>query len=92
MNQLKTIIIFYFIHLLSYKILKDIEKIIANHIFTHIYSDHNYAIINSLKYVKRDLQLYLKTINLYLDNEFIPLNTKLILKYMKNIIIQKIIH
>jgi glycosyltransferase involved in cell wall biosynthesis len=69
----------------------NIEKIIANHIFTHIYSDHNYAIINSLKYVKRDLQLYLKTINLYLDNEFIPLNTKLILKYMKNIIIQKII-
>ena len=70
----------------------NIEKTIANHIFTHIYNDHHYVIINSLKYLKRDFQFFLKTINLYIHNKFIPLKTKLILKYLRNVIIQKNIH
>ena len=67
-----------------------IEKKIANLIFSHIYSDQHDAIINSLKDLKSDFQFYLRTINLYIHNEFIPLKTKVILKYLRNIIMRKV--
>ena len=67
-----------------------IEKTIANLIFSHIFSDQHDAIINSLKDLKNDFQFYIKTINLYIHNEFIPLKTKFILKYLRNIIKRKV--
>ena len=63
------------------------EKNIASYIFFFIYNRHQCVIINLLKNLYRDFQFYLGTINLYLHNEFIPLNTKLIMRRMRDSIL-----
>ena len=67
----------------------NIEKKIANYIFYSIYSRRSEAIINLLIHLRKDFQFYLKTINLYLKNEFIPLKSKKILKNLKNAILSQ---
>ena len=67
----------------------NIEKKIANYIFTSIYNRHSDIIINLLMHIHRDFKFYLETINLYIYNDFIPLSTKLILKKLRNIILHK---
>jgi len=67
----------------------NIEKKIANYVFTSIYKRHNDIIINLLMHLHRDFKFYLETINLFIHNEFIPLSTKLILKKLRNAIIYK---
>ena len=62
----------------------NIEKNIANYIFSEIYIHHPDIIIKLLKRLSSDLKFYLETINLYLRNDFIPLNSKIILEKMKN--------
>ena len=67
----------------------NIEKKIANYVFTSIYNRHSDMIINLLMHIHRDSKFYLETINLYIYNDFIPLSTKLILKKLRNIILHK---
>ena len=67
----------------------NIEKKIANYVFTSIYNRHNDIIINLLMHLRRDFKFYLETINLFIHNEFIPLSTKLILKKLRNAIVYK---
>ena len=67
----------------------NIEKKIANYIFNSIYNRHSKTIINLLMNLKKEHQFYLKIINLYLNNIFIPLSTKIIFKKMRNAIISR---
>ena len=67
----------------------NIEKKIANYIFTSIYDRHKDIIINILLHLRRDFKFYLETIKLFINNEFIPLSTKLIFKKLRNAIIYK---
>ena len=69
----------------------NIEKKIANYVFTSIYNRHSDTIINLLKHLHRDFKFYLETINLFIYNNFIPLRTKLILKKLRNVILYKAI-
>ena len=64
----------------------NIEKNIANYIFSEIFSRHKDDIIKLFKNLSSEFNFYVKTINLYLQNDFIPLNSKLILKKLKRII------
>ena len=66
----------------------NIEKNIANHIFSCIYNRHSEVIINLFKNLAREHKVFLYIINLYLNNQFIPLSTKIIMKKMKNVIIR----
>ena len=67
----------------------NIEKKIANYVFTSIYNRHSDIIINLLMHLRRDFKFYLETINLFIYNDFIPLSTKLILKKLRNTILYK---
>ena len=67
----------------------NIEKKIANFIFYSIYNRHSKIIINILMNLQKEHQFYLKIINLYLKNNFIPLSTKIILKNMRNAILNR---
>ena len=62
-----------------------IEKIIANYIF-HEVNYYHPEIINLLKEDSKDFKLYKNTINLFIENEFISLNSKKILKNMRKAI------
>ena len=66
----------------------NIEKNIANFIFSDIYNKNKNSIIELLKNLRNDYQFYTKIINLYIKNDFIPLKTKLILKKMKKELIK----
>ena len=87
-NRLKSNFL-YFNFIIKYTKNNNIEKQIANYIFSTIYNRHNDDIIKLLKNLDEDSIFYIKTINLFINNEFIPLNTKLILKKLKNVIIYK---
>ena len=62
-----------------------IEKRIANYIF-HEVNYYHPEIINLLKEDSKDFKLYKNTINLFIENEFISLNSKKILKNMRKAI------
>ena len=64
----------------------NIEKEIANNIFYKVYIRRPEIIINLLKDLSDDHEFYLKTINLFLNNDFIPLNSKTILQEMREAI------
>ena len=67
----------------------NIEKKIANFIFYSIYNRHSKILINLLMNIQKEHHFYLKIINLYLNNNFIPLSTKIILKNMRNAILNR---
>ena len=67
----------------------NIEKKIANYVFTSIYNRHSDTIINLLMHLRRDFKFYLETINLFINNDFIPLSTKMIFKKLRNTILYK---
>ena len=73
----------------------NIEKNIANYIFYEIYIRRPDIIINLLKNLSKnsfnkDNELFIKTINLFLQNDFIPLKSKIILKRLKKAILYQI--
>ena len=55
-----------------------IEKKIAEYIFCSIYENYKSYIYMMLKEIKEDLQFYKDVINLYLNNDYISLKTKII--------------
>ena len=65
------------------------EKLIANYIFYEIYIRRPNIIINLLKNITKDSHFYLKTINLFIHNDYIPLNSKIILKRLKKAVLYK---
>ena len=67
----------------------NIEKNIANYIFSEIYNFREKTIIKLFQNLSTDYSFYLETINLYLGNDFIPLNSKRILKNLKNVILSR---
>ena len=64
----------------------NIEKDIANYIFYEIYIRRPEIMINLLKNLSRERKFYLETINLFIENDFIPLSSKKILKIMRKAI------
>lgn len=60
-----------------------IEKNISEYIFNKIYFYHNNNIINHLKKLTKDTKFYKAIIDLYLNCNFISLQTKIKLKMMK---------
>ena len=67
----------------------NIEKDIANYIFYEIYIRRPEIMINLLKNLSRERKFYLETINLFIENDFIPLSSKKILKIMRKAIRRK---
>lgn len=63
----------------------NIEKSIANYIF-HEVNYYHPDIVNILRNISEDFNLYKKTINLFLNNDFIQLKSKKILKNMNKAI------
>ena len=63
----------------------NIEKNIANFIFTEIYSVHEAEILDIFKDIK-DSEFYIEIIDLYLNCDYIPLETKKLLSNIKLLI------
>jgi len=60
----------------------NIEKNIANFIFSEIYSAHKIEIMNIFKQIN-DTKFYIEVMDLYLNCDFIPIETKEILNNLK---------
>ena len=86
-NRLKSNFL-YFRFIFKFTKNNNIEKNIANYIFSEIYKWNKKSIIKSLKSLSSDHQFYSKTIKLYLKNHYISLKTKSILRKMKIAIIE----
>ena len=63
----------------------NIEKNIANYIFSEIYSVHETEILEIFKEIK-DSKFYIEIIDLYLNCDYIPIETKKVLNKIKLLI------